>query len=213
MAAARTRPHSLGPSRSLRGIRNTHAAAMRRLFGRVKEKLQADKFSFTIGLVSLSPWPEPASNREIIIGWQRGRRKRGATRSYGSVAQQYGRIGHIVRFDEEINLSASLYRVRAWQRGGQAWVGARDRGAPQLAPTPCPCAAPHAAARPANAAVHSCTLAAGHAAQHTPCMHHCACMRARGRTDRRAPRSGSLPRRARRPSTARPSKSTSASAW
>lgn len=83
-----------------------------KLFGfgsKVKDKLSATRFDYTLTIHNLQPWP--AGNRAIAVGWQRGKKKRGATRSvYASTAP--GRLGHIVRFNERFEISATLYKVR-----------------------------------------------------------------------------------------------------
>ncbi|KAJ9518017.1 hypothetical protein QJQ45_004302 [Haematococcus lacustris] len=75
---------------------------------RVKEKFTAQKFTFTLTVHNLQPWP--TGNRAIAIGWQRGKDKRGATRSvYASTAP--GKIGSIVRFNEKFELDSTLYKA------------------------------------------------------------------------------------------------------
>ncbi|GAX79856.1 hypothetical protein CEUSTIGMA_g7296.t1 [Chlamydomonas eustigma] len=84
---------------------------MKGLFGfgsKLSNKLLATKFTFTFTIHNLSPWPQ--GHRAIAVGWQRGKKKRGATRSvYPSTAP--GRIGSVVRFNEKFELSASLYKA------------------------------------------------------------------------------------------------------
>jgi len=72
-----------------------------------KNKLSATRFEYTFTIHNLTPWP--SGNRAIAIGWQRGKSKRGATRSvYPSTAP--GRLGAVVRFNEKFDVSASLYK-------------------------------------------------------------------------------------------------------
>jgi hypothetical protein len=72
------------------------------------DKLSAQRFTYSITIHNLQPWP--AGNRAVAIGWQRGKKKRGATRSvYASTAP--GRLGNVVRFNEKFELTATLYKV------------------------------------------------------------------------------------------------------
>lgn len=78
-------------------------------FGKVKQKLTATRFEFSFVVHNLSPWPEGA--RAIAIGYQRGKRRRGATRSvYPS--RQPGRLGAVVRFNERFDMPVTLYKAR-----------------------------------------------------------------------------------------------------
>lgn len=75
----------------------------------VKDKLSAQRFDYTVTIHNLQPWP--AGNRAVAIGWQRGKKKRGATRSvYATTA--LGKTGNLVRFNEKFDLTATLYKAR-----------------------------------------------------------------------------------------------------
>lgn len=82
-----------------------------KLFGfgnKLANKLAATKFVFTFTIHNLNPWPH--AQRAIAVGWQRGKKKRGATRSvYPSSTP--GRIGSVVRFNEKFEVPASLYKA------------------------------------------------------------------------------------------------------
>ncbi|KAG2495436.1 hypothetical protein HYH03_006383 [Edaphochlamys debaryana] len=74
---------------------------------KVKQKLTATRFEFSFVVHNLAPWPEGA--RAIAIGYQRGKRRRGATRSvYPS--RQPGRLGAVVRFNERFDMPVTLYK-------------------------------------------------------------------------------------------------------
>ncbi|GIL78018.1 hypothetical protein Vretimale_7358 [Volvox reticuliferus] len=75
---------------------------------KVKQKLTATRFEFSFVVHNLAPWPEGA--RAIAIGYQRGKRRRGATRSvYPS--RQPGRLGAVVRFNERFDMPVTLYKA------------------------------------------------------------------------------------------------------
>ena len=77
------------------------------LFG--PNKATATRFSFTLTVHSLQPWP--LGNKAIAIGWQRGKERRGATSSvYPSLAVK-GKVGSIVRFNEKFDMPVTLYKV------------------------------------------------------------------------------------------------------
>lgn len=77
--------------------------------GRVKEKLSAQRFEYVVTIHNLTPWPD-SGNRAVAVGWQRGKKKRGATRSvYPS--PQPGKLGNVARFNEKFELSATLYKA------------------------------------------------------------------------------------------------------
>lgn len=84
------------------------------------DKLSAQRFEYAITIHNLQPWP--AGNRAVAIGWQRGSKRRGATRSvYASTAP--GRLGNVVRFNEKFELTATLYKVRPRTRSALASSG------------------------------------------------------------------------------------------
>lgn len=101
---------------------------MRKLFGfgsKLANKLTATKFVFSFTIHNLSPWPH--GQRAIAIGWQRGKDKRGATRSvYPSNAP--GRIGWVPRPLALCLGSAVLHTVHA-----HPFLAAQDRRALQRA--------------------------------------------------------------------------------
>lgn len=78
-------------------------------FGKkLKNKISATRFEYAFVIHSLQPWP--AGNRAVAIGYQRGKRRRGATRSvYASSAP--GRLGSVVRFNERFEMPVTLYKV------------------------------------------------------------------------------------------------------
>ena len=78
---------------------------------KLKNKLSAQRFEFTFTVHSLSPWPE--GNRAIAIGYQRGKRRRGATRSVYP-QKQPGRLSSVVRVNEKFEMPVTLYKV-GWQ--------------------------------------------------------------------------------------------------
>ncbi|KAG1676958.1 hypothetical protein FOA52_014834 [Chlamydomonas sp. UWO 241] len=74
---------------------------------KLASKISATKFIYTFTVHNLTPWPHV--QRAVAIGWQRGKSKRGATRSvYPSTAP--GRIGSVVRFNEKFDVQASLFK-------------------------------------------------------------------------------------------------------
>ncbi|GFR44518.1 hypothetical protein Agub_g5785 [Astrephomene gubernaculifera] len=81
---------------------------------KVKQKLSATRFEFSIVVHNLAPWPEGA--RAIAIGYQRGKRRRGATRSvYPS--RQPGRLGAVVRINERFDMPVTLYKSNSGSSG------------------------------------------------------------------------------------------------
>ena len=78
---------------------------------KLKNHLNATRFDFQLPVHTLQPWP--AGNKGIAIGWQRGKRRRGATASVLPVpARERERGGStVVRFNERINFKSTLYKV------------------------------------------------------------------------------------------------------
>ncbi|KXZ47522.1 hypothetical protein GPECTOR_34g681 [Gonium pectorale] len=75
---------------------------------KVKQKLSATRFEFSFVVHNLAPWPE--GSKAIAIGYQRGKRRRGATRSvYPS--RQPGRLGAVVRINERFDMPVTLYKA------------------------------------------------------------------------------------------------------
>ena len=78
-------------------------------FNKLKDKLNAQRFEYNITIHNLQPWPD-SGNRAVAIGWQRGKDKRGATKSvYPS--NQPGKLGCVARFNDRFTLVSTLYRV------------------------------------------------------------------------------------------------------
>jgi hypothetical protein len=89
---------------------------------KLKNRFNAVRFDFQLHVHSLQPWP--ATSRAVAIGWQRGRRRRGATASVlplppgqavgggADVAGGSAGGGTLVRFNERIRFKATLYKVR-----------------------------------------------------------------------------------------------------
>ncbi|GLC40297.1 hypothetical protein PLESTB_001806600 [Pleodorina starrii] len=87
---------------------------------KVKQKLTATRFEFSFVVHNLAPWPEGA--RAIAIGYQRGKRRRGATRSvYPS--RQPGRLGAVVRFNERFDMPVTLYKASGGNAVGNGGLG------------------------------------------------------------------------------------------
>lgn len=80
------------------------------LIQKFRNRINATQFVFSIHVHTLQPWP--AGNKAIAIGWQRGKRRRGATSSVLPLPSK-DKLGTVVRFNEKFMLSSSLYRVRA----------------------------------------------------------------------------------------------------
>jgi hypothetical protein len=80
---------------------------------KLKNQFNATRFDFQLHVHTLQPWP--AGNKGIAIGWQRGKRRRGATASVLPVPNDVGDRGGstVVRFNERINFKSTLYKVRA----------------------------------------------------------------------------------------------------
>lgn len=83
------------------------------MFAKLKNRFNATRFEFTLHVHSLQPWP--AGNKAIAIGWQRGKRRKGATNSVFPLPTPE-KLGTVVRFNEKFNVSATLYKVRTCRR-------------------------------------------------------------------------------------------------
>lgn len=79
------------------------------MFSKWKSRLSATRFEFSIHVHTLQPWP--AGTKAVAIGWQRGKRRRGATNSMLPLPNKDG-MGTVVRFNERFSLTSTLYKVR-----------------------------------------------------------------------------------------------------
>jgi hypothetical protein len=91
------------------------------MFSKWKSRLNATRFEFMVHVHSLQPWP--AGSKAIAIGWQRGKKRRGATNSVAPLSKDGA--GTVVRFNEKFSLTSTLYKVCCAQdRGGSGgWRG------------------------------------------------------------------------------------------
>lgn len=71
--------------------------------------MNATRFEFNIHVHTLQPWP--TGSKAVAIGWQRGKRRRGATNSVLPLPNKDG-LGTVVRFNEKFSLTSTLYKVR-----------------------------------------------------------------------------------------------------
>lgn len=78
------------------------------MFSKWKSRLNATRFEFNIHVHTLQPWP--AGSKAVAIGWQRGKRRRGATNSVLPLPNKDG-AGTVVRFNEKFTLTSTLYKV------------------------------------------------------------------------------------------------------
>lgn len=79
------------------------------MFSKWKSRLNATRFEFSLHVHTLQPWP--AGSKAVAIGWQRGKRRRGATNSVLPLPNKDG-AGTVVRFNEKFSLTSTLYKVR-----------------------------------------------------------------------------------------------------
>lgn len=78
------------------------------MFSKIKKRASAVKFGFSLKIGALAPWP--SGDKACAVGWQRGKKRRGATE--GRLPEQIpGQLGTAVRFNEIIHMSATLYMV------------------------------------------------------------------------------------------------------
>ena len=75
---------------------------------KLKQRINATRFEFAVHVHSLQPWP--TGNKAIAIGWQRGKRRRGATTSVFPLPSN-DKGGTVVRFNDSFKLSSTLYKV------------------------------------------------------------------------------------------------------
>jgi hypothetical protein len=128
-------------------------------------QFNATRFDFQLHIHTLQPWP--AGHRAIAIGWQRGKRRRGATESVVPAPSGERGGATVVRINERIRFKATLYKARpaaGWgaagrrrkaqqcgQRRGRGRGPAAARHKPRPA-APAPAAAPAAAPQAPGAA-------------------------------------------------------------
>jgi len=93
---------------------------------KLKNHFNATRFDFQLHVHTLQPWP--AGNKAIAIGWQRGKRRRGATTSVQPVPSDARSGGTVVRFNERINFKSTLYKVRRWWWRGGSGCGVATGG-------------------------------------------------------------------------------------
>eukprot|EP00877_Chromochloris_zofingiensis_P005908 jgi/Chrzof1/1570/Cz10g12240.t1 len=86
------------------------------MFAKLKNRFNATRFEFTLHVHSLQPWP--AGNKAIAIGWQRGKRRKGATNSVFPLPTPE-KLGTVVRFNEKFNVSATLYKAAGADKNSQ----------------------------------------------------------------------------------------------
>lgn len=72
------------------------------------QRFSATRFEFQVHVHSLQPWP--ASHKAIAVGWQRGKKRRGATSSVFPLPAP-GKEGTVVRFNERFTVNATMYKV------------------------------------------------------------------------------------------------------
>lgn len=77
------------------------------------QRMSATRFEYSIHVHSLQPWP--SGHKGIAMGWQRGKKRRGATNSVFPTPTPDS-LGTVVRFNERFNVSATMYKVRAQAR-------------------------------------------------------------------------------------------------
>uniref|UniRef100_A0A383VEV2 C2 NT-type domain-containing protein n=1 Tax=Tetradesmus obliquus TaxID=3088 RepID=A0A383VEV2_TETOB len=81
-----------------------------------RNRINATRFEFTIHVHTLQPWP--AGSKAVAIGWQRGKRRRGATSSVLPLPSK-DKLGTVVRLNEKFTLTSSLYKVPGADRNSQ----------------------------------------------------------------------------------------------
>ncbi len=81
---------------------------MSNLFNRFKNRLNATRFEFTVSVHMLQPWP--AGSKAIAIGWQRGKKRRGATSAIYPHANP-GKLDCSLKFNEKFTVPATLYKA------------------------------------------------------------------------------------------------------
>lgn len=84
------------------------------MFKKWGQRFNATRFEYAIHVHSLQPWP--ASHKAIAIGWQRGKKRRGATSSVFPLPAP-DKQGTVVRFNERFTLNATMYKVRSFPKG------------------------------------------------------------------------------------------------
>lgn len=79
------------------------------MLAKFRNRINATKFEFTVHCHTLQPWP--GGSKAIAIGWQRGKRRRGATSSVLPLPNK-DKLGTVVRLNEKFTLTSTLYKVR-----------------------------------------------------------------------------------------------------
>jgi hypothetical protein len=97
----------------------------------IKNHFNATRFDFQLHFHTLQPWP--AGNKAVAIGWQRGKKRRGATGSVMPLPAPGGGGGTLVRFNERVSFKATLYKVRGGRLEERAavqrlYANAKQRG-------------------------------------------------------------------------------------
>ena len=110
---------------------------------KLRSYFSATRFDFQLTVHTLHPWP--AGNKAVSIGWQRGKRRRGATSSVVPLPSPGGRPGALVRFNERISFKSTLYKVRRRGRGACPRMVKPSASAPAVPLRLQPAAAPTAA--------------------------------------------------------------------
>ncbi len=81
---------------------------MSNLFNKFKNRLNASRFEFTVSVHMLQPWP--AGSKAIAIGWQRGKKRRGATSAIYPHANP-GKLDCSLKFNEKFSVPVTLYKA------------------------------------------------------------------------------------------------------
>ena len=81
---------------------------MNSFFNKFKAKLNATRFEFTVSVHMLQPWP--AGSKAIAIGWQRGKKRRGATSAIYPHANP-GKLDCSLKFSEKFTVPVTLYKA------------------------------------------------------------------------------------------------------
>jgi hypothetical protein len=109
------------------------------MFSKWKSRLNATRFEFMVHVHTLQPWP--TGSKAVAIGWQRGKRRRGATNSVLPLPNKEG-LGTVVRFNEKFSLTSTLYKVRALElRRCCPWCRRRADATPTCGSLHCACPA------------------------------------------------------------------------
>ena len=88
---------------------------------KLKQRFSATRFDFQLHIHTLQPWP--AGDKAIAIGWQRGKRRRGATASVLPAPTGVPGGATVVRFNERINFKSTLYKAPGAAPDGAGGAG------------------------------------------------------------------------------------------